>query len=299
MASHQDFESLESYYDEAKGDIDARIQEIIGQDEDVHLKRRALEHMTRGGKRLRPVLTLLVADVYDAPHDKALNHAAIVELFHDASLAADDAFDGDEVRRDRSSLWRVVDKLPLGGFADKIGVGASIIGGNGLVALAFEVAEDPDVLQAMSKSLGQLVDGFFLEGQSVFGGVVSGGYDRYIEINKAKTGGLFALSTWMPVTYIDADEEDVERARKYGETIGILYQIVDDYVDDDLPSYIRDPAGEIEKWHGEAVSYADEMPESQEAALLRTAPAWVVYKMLDQEGEVGELDLDFLPEEEE
>lgn len=295
MPTMEDFEELEAYYDGAKEDIDKRIQEIIGDEEDVHLKRRALEHMTRGGKRLRPVLTLMVADLYGAPYDKSLNHASIVELIHDASLAADDAFDGDESRRKQSSFWKVVDRLPLGGFADKVGVGASIVGGNGLVALAFQVAEDPDVLQAMSKSVSQLVDGFFLEGQSVFGGVVSGGYERYIEINKAKTGGLFALSTWLPVTYVDADDEDIETARKYGETIGILYQVTDDYVDGDLPSYVRDPAEEITKWHDEAVSYVDEMPEGEERDLLSTAPAWVVYRLLEQEDALDDLDLEFLP----
>lgn len=298
MPSQQEFDQFEGYYDDAKVKIDERIAEIVNEKEDFLLKRRALEHATRGGKRVRPVLTLLVSDVYDSPFDKAINHAAIVELIHNASIVVDDAFDGDTERRNKSTLWKVMDSLPFGDIGNKARIGGSIMAENGLVALAFELVDDPDVAKAVGHGLRHLVDGFFQEGASVFDGFIGGGYDKYIEVNKAKTGGLFALACWMPATYVDAPEEQVDAARKYGETLGILYQIADDIADGDLPSYIQNRDEELETWHEETIGYVDEMPPDDKKDLLRVAPGYMVYRMLHQEGMLGEVDVSFLPDPE-
>ena len=296
--THDDYDEFVAYYDEAKVVTDARITEILSDKEDIVLKRRALEHATRGGKRVRPVITLLMGEVYDAPLDKTLNHAAIVELVHNASLVADDVFDGDETRRGGNALWKVMGRLPFGGFGRKVATGATIMAENGLVALAFELVEDPDVARALGRGLRRLVDGFFQEGANVFDGVLTGGYEKYIEINKAKTGGLFALAAWMSATYVDAPEEQEEAARKYGETLGILYQIADDFGDGDLPSYIQNPEAELEHWYSETVAYIATMPEHPMTDLLYTAPSWMVYKMLSQEGVLDDVDLSFIPADE-
>jgi geranylgeranyl diphosphate synthase type I len=289
------FEAFEAYYDEAKGNIDQRITEILADNEEFTIKRRMLEHSTRGGKRLRPVLTMLVSDVYGSPYDKAINHAAIVELIHNASLVADDRADNDATRRGAPALWKIIEKLPLGRRGHKFITGATVMAENGLVALAFQLAAEHDVAQAVAHGMRKLVDGFFLEGANVFEGVVGGGYDKYVEINKAKTGGLFALAAWMPATYVDAPEEQVDAARKYGETLGILYQIADDIADDDLPSYIPDPAEELEKWYDKAQEQVERMPPDEKEDLLRAAPAWVVYRMFEQEEMLGEIEPSFLP----
>ncbi len=211
------------------------------------------------------------------------------------SLVADDSFDMDEERRGKSTLWKAVEKIPFGNIGSKARVGGSIMAENGLVALAFELVDDPDVAKAVGQGLRHLVDGFFMEGSSVFDGVVGGGYDKYIEINKAKTGGLFALAAWMPATHVDAPEEQVDAARKYGETLGILYQVADDIADDDLPSYIEDESEELEKWHDKALGYVDEMPPDPNKDLLRYAPGYMVQRMLEQEGVLDDVDVDFLP----
>lgn len=295
MPAQQDFEAFDAYYKESKEKIDERITEILEDREEFETKRRLLAHSTAGGKRIRPVLTMLVSDVYDSPFDKALNHAAIVEFIHNASLIADDRYDEDAMRRGSPTLHKVLERVPFGKSGHKAITGMSVMGANGLVGLAMEVAKDPDVMNAMGAAVRKLVDGFFHEGLNVFDGVVGGGYEKYIEINKAKTGGLFALAAWMPATHVDAPEEQVEAARKYGETVGILYQVADDYADDDLPSYVEDPAEEMEKWYDRAIEHVDEMPESDKQDLLKTAPAWMVDRMLTQEDVDGELDIDFIP----
>lgn len=293
--SESEYEAFDAYYDEAKERVDQRITEILDENEDMTTKRRLLQHSVKGGKRIRPVLTVLVSEVYDSPFDKALDHAAIVELIHNASLIADDRYDEDAMRRGSPTFHKVLDKLPFGKKGHKAITGMSVMGANGLVALAFELVEDPAVAQAVGKGLRALIDGFFMEGMSVVEGVFGGGYERYVEMNKAKTGGLFALAAWMPATYVDAPEEQIDAARKYGESVGILYQIADDYADDDLPSFIKDPEEELEEWYERTTGYVDQMPPDDSKDLLRVAPAWMVYKMLDQEDVLDELDLSFIP----
>jgi len=296
MATQQDFERFEEYAVEAREAVDERISEILHRQEEFASKRRLLAHSTEGGKRLRPIMSVLVSDVYDSPFDKSLNHAAIVEFIHNASLIADDRYDEDAMRRGSPTFHKILDKLPFGKKGHKAVTGMSVMGANGLVALAIEVAEDPDVMGALGKGLRGLIDGFFLEGTTVFDGVFGGGYDRYIEVNKAKTGALFALAAWMPATYVDAGDEQIHAARKYGESVGILYQIADDIADDDLPSYIQDSDEELEKWYDTAVSYVSEMPDGENADLLRIAPAWMVHKMFEQEDMLDEVDAAFLPD---
>lgn len=211
------------------------------------------------------------------------------------SLIADDRYDEDAMRRGAPTFHKVLDKLPFGKSGHKAITGMSVMGANGLVAIAFQLAKDPDVMNAMGEAMQALIDGFFEEGMSVFSGVFGGGYERYIETNKAKTGGLFALSAWMPATHVDAPEEQVEAARKYGEEVGILYQIADDIADDDLPSFIKDPEGELEKWYDEATGHIEEMPDGDNKELLYAAPAWMVRAMFKQEDIGDEIEVDFLP----
>lgn len=297
MPTQSELDRFEEYYVQSKQKTDERITEILRENEDMATKRRLLEHSTKGGKRIRPVLTLLVSDIYDSPYDRAINHAAIVEFIHNASLIADDRFDGDSERRGKPTFHRMLNKVSFGKLGDKASAGASIMGSHGLLALAQNLVKDPDVLNAVGEGTKALIDGFFAEGLPVVNGVFGGGYDKYIEINKAKTGGLFALAAWMPATHVDADEEQEDAARKYGETVGILYQIADDIADDELPSFVKDEAAELEKWYDEAVSHAESMPDSDKDDLLRAAPAWMVQAMFEQEGIAEEVDVSFLPSE--
>jgi len=296
MPTKQEFDDFDEYYVEAKERIDDRLDEIIETEEGFAGKRKILAHAAQGGKRIRPVLTMLVADVYDVPYDKALDHAAIVELIHNASLVVDDQVDGDEWRRGKPTLWRVLEKLPFGRAGERVTTGLTVMAENGLMALALELADDPDVVQAMGHGTRHLVDGFFAEGQNFTWGVLGGGYDKYIEINRMKTGGLFGMAAWMPATYATIPAEQEEAARKFGEETGILYQVADDIADDDIPSFIKDENEELEKWYDNAIAWIQNMPDHEKTSMMKTAPAWMVYRMLEQDGIVDEVDVDFIPD---
>lgn len=289
------FEQFEDYYVESKQDVDERIDLILKNRQEQAELRKLLSHATEGGKRVRPVVTLLMADVTGCPRDKALDHAAIVELIHNASLVADDRYDGDSERRGKSTVWKVVEKLPLGRKTEKFTTGMTIMAENGLMALALDIAREPGVVRAMGQGVRHLTNGFYMEARTSFSGVLGGGYEKYIEVNKMKTGGLFAMSAWMPAIIGLDDEEKQEAARKYGERMGILYQIADDYCDEELPPFIDNPDAELEKWHDECVKHLDALPDGTNKDLLRAAPAWVVYKMFEQEERLDEVNVGFLP----
>jgi geranylgeranyl pyrophosphate synthase len=297
MPTQAEFDAFEEYYAEAKQRIDDRLDEIIETEEGFAGKRRILSHAAQGGKRVRPVLTMLVADVYGVPYDKALDHAAIVELIHLASLVADDRYDGDATRRGAPALWKILEKLPFGRKGHKVTTGLTVMAENGLMALALELADDPDVVQAMGHGTRHLVDGFFAEGQNFTWGLLGGGYDKYVEINRMKTGGLFGMAAWMPATYVSVPAEQEDAARKYGEETGILYQVTDDIADGDIPSFIKDDNAELEKWYGNATAWVQNMPDHEKTSMMETAPAWMVYKMASNGSILDEVDVSFIPAE--
>lgn len=283
--SAEQFELFEDYYVEAKTDVDAHLDTILKNNQEHNELRKLLSHSVEGGKRVRPVITMLVAEATDCPRDKALDHAAIVELIHNASLVADDRYDEDEERRGKPTTWRIIEKLPFGRKTEKFTTGMSIMAQDGLLSLALDIVEHPGVTRAMGQGVKHLVNGFYLEAKTTFGGILGGGYDKYIEVNKMKTGGLFAMAAWMPAI-VGTDGEDVqEAARKYGERMGILYQIADDIVDDDLPPFVDDPNEELERWHDECLVHLGNFPDDANTELLRIAPAWVVHRMFEQEAE--------------
>jgi geranylgeranyl pyrophosphate synthase/intein/homing endonuclease len=213
------------------------------------------------------------------------------------SLVADDVYDGDATRRGAPALWKILEKLPFGRKGHKVTTGLTVMAENGLMALALELADDPDVVQAMGHGTRHLVDGFFAEGQNFTWGMLGGGYDKYIEINRMKTGGLFGMAAWMPATYVSVPPEQEDAARKYGEETGILYQVADDIADDDIPSFIKDENEELEKWYDNATAWVQDMPDHEKTSMMETVPAWMVYKMASQDSVLDEVDVSFIPDE--
>lgn len=280
-----DLDAFDVYYADAKAEVDDHIDVLLADHEDEAELRKLFHHATSGGKRVRPVLTLLMADAVGCPRDRALNHAAIVELLHNATLVADDWHDGDEMRRGMPTLWKVVEKIPWVGPDEFNPKTLLILYQNGLLSLALEIVRSDGVTRAMGEGVRACFKGFYKEGRRMAGGAWSGGYDKYIEVNKLKTGSLFALSTWMPAIIAPVDRETEEAARKYGEHIGILYQIADDIADGDLPSVVTDREAELEKWHENALTEIDALPvdDPDVDVLLRAAPAWGVNAMFEQE----------------
>ena len=180
-----------------------------------------LEHsLKEGGKRLRPVLTLLSAKFYDYNLDLLLPMATSVELMHTATLVHDDAIDDSAVRRGRptvNSLWGEDRAVLLGDYLfAKAGEFAALTGNLRVIRLFAQT------LQIISSGeLDQTFDAFDLEQSR----------DRYFKRIASKTASLFSLATESGAILSQAPEESVGALREYGYNLGIAFQIVDDTLD--------------------------------------------------------------------
>ncbi len=224
-------------------------------------------------------------ETYDVQVEGLHNYVANGVVTHN-TLVVDDYSDDDVTRRGVPTLWRVIERLPYVGPDQLNPRTFTILTENGLLATALQLARDPAVVRAMGESVNDTYRGFYKEGSTFLGKYVGGGYEDYIDVNRHKTGGLFALAAHMPAVTTGIDERTEDAIRTYGKRMGVLYQIADDTCDDDLPSFVDDPESELENWYESTTSLIDQFPVDgdHDRWLLETIPAWCVSKMLDQEG---------------
>ena len=169
-----------------------------------------------GGKRVRPVICLAVAEAVGADAEAALPAAAALELVHTFSLVHDDlpALDADEERRGQPSTWKQ--------FGEAVGV----LAGDALLGEAFRLAttyERTHVARELSEATLGMIGGQYLD--------VTGSAPDEVTLHKLKTGCLFAAS--VGVALWAAGVEDQAAWRAFGDELGLLFQIVDDILDGD------------------------------------------------------------------
>ncbi|MBI2851870.1 MAG: polyprenyl synthetase family protein [Chloroflexi bacterium] len=185
-----------------------------------HLSALLGHSLRKGGKKLRPVLTLLSGKFYDYDLDRLLPMAASIEILHSATLVHDDAIDKSSVRRGQptvNALWGEEQAVLLGDylFAEAGALTAST--GNLRVIKLFA-----ETLKTISSGeLNQALNAFNLE-QSP---------DQYYERVGKKTAALFAMATESGAVLGRAPEESVQVLIRYGYGLGIAFQIIDDVLD--------------------------------------------------------------------
>jgi geranylgeranyl diphosphate synthase type II len=183
-----------------------------------------------GGKRVRPLLAIAAAEaVSDAPTGIE-SAACALEMIHTYSLIHDDlpALDNDDLRRGRPTCHKV--------FGDAM----AILAGDALLTLAFEVlaklecVEDAQrvrmiaELATASGTVGGMIGGQVndIEGEGEFPTA------QLLErIHRAKTGALLRASVRIGAIYAGADDEQFLALSRYGEHVGLAFQIVDDILD--------------------------------------------------------------------
>ena len=180
-----------------------------------------IEHIRqRSGKMMRPMLVLLSAKLCGAVSPAALHAAVALELLHNASLVHDDVVDESGERRGQLSVNAV--------FNNKV----AVLSGDYLLATALvqvALTRNHDIIDVVS-ALGQdLADGELLQLSNV--GNTDFSESVYFEIIHKKTAVLFAACTKCGALSAGASAEDVEKARLFGEYIGLCFQIKDDIFD--------------------------------------------------------------------
>lgn len=180
-----------------------------------------LDHIRqRAGKRMRPMLILLTAKCFGEVSDVTLRSAVGLELLHTASLVHDDVVDESSERRGQRSVNALYDNK------------VAVLVGDFILSTALlnvSLTHNVDIVSYLAR-LGQtLANGEILQLTSNGGENIS--EETYYEVIKLKTAALFEACCAMGAMSAGASEEETIAARKFGQTLGIIFQIRDDIFD--------------------------------------------------------------------
>jgi geranylgeranyl diphosphate synthase, type II len=198
-----------------------------------------------GGKRVRPMLCLATAEAAGAEPEAALPAAAAVELVHNFSLVHDDlpGMDNDEVRRGRPSTWA------------EFGQGIGILAGDALLAEALRLAltyPTPNVARELVQATLGMIGGQYLD--------ITGAETDLASLHHLKTGRLFAAPVACALWVAEVPEREQAPWRAFADEVGLLFQIVDDILDEDGYLLEHGPEG--------ARALADQAADRAQAYLL-------------------------------
>lgn len=172
-----------------------------------------------GGKRVRPLLALLTAELGDIENSDVLMAAQVVELIHLATLYHDDVMDDADLRRGVPTAHT------------KFGNSIAIITGDLLLARASSLASTlgDEMVRLHASTFERLCLGQLHETTGPFEGADP--VDHYLQVLADKTGSLIAASAMVGVMTSNAPAEFGEPLREFGEKIGVAFQIIDDVLD--------------------------------------------------------------------
>ena len=176
-----------------------------------------------GGKRLRPILTLMTADCFGGDVNKALDAALAVEVFHNFSLIHDDIMDDAPLRRGQQTVH------------EKWDLNTGILSGDAMLIMAYQLFENypPETFQNLltlfSKTALEVCEGQQYDIDFETRNAVS--IAEYLKMIEYKTAVLVAAAMKMGAIIAGASEDDQNRCYEFGKNLGIAFQLQDDYLD--------------------------------------------------------------------
>jgi geranylgeranyl diphosphate synthase type II len=209
-----------TYYQEA---FVAYLNAFTVKREPVNLYEPVNYILQLGGKRLRPVLTLMAAEIFNADYKKALPAALSVEVFHNFSLVHDDIMDAAPLRRGKETVHIKWD------------TNTGILSGDAMLIMAYQLFEsyEPQTFQQLAKLFsktalevceGQQYDVDFETRQDVT-------IPEYLKMIEYKTAVLVGAAMKMGAIVAKASESDKNDIYNFGRLLGIAFQLQDDYLD--------------------------------------------------------------------
>ena len=184
-----------------------------------------------GGKRIRPVLCLAVAEAAGSPVPLAVPAAAAIELVHTFSLVHDDlpALDDDDLRRGRPSLHV------------EFGEATAVLAGDALLAQAFELVTcyEPHLAKRLVRELANATANM-IRGQHM---ELAGEVRDIDTLHELKTAGLFVFAARCGLHVAGVEEGDMRPYLAFANEFGLLFQVADDLADGDGAVNVLGPQG--------------------------------------------------------
>ncbi|CAA9267898.1 MAG: Heptaprenyl diphosphate synthase (all-trans) [uncultured Cytophagales bacterium] len=174
----------------------------------------------RKGKQLRPMFVFLSAKTCGEVNEATYRGAALIELLHTASLVHDDVVDDSNYRRgffSVNALWKNKIAVLVGDYLLSRGLLLSV------------EHNDFDLLRLVSQAVKELSEGELLQIEKARRLDIT--EDVYFEIIRQKTASLIAACCAVGASSVDTDAASIETMRKFGEKVGIAFQIKDDLFD--------------------------------------------------------------------
>lgn len=173
-----------------------------------------------GGKRLRPMLTLAAARMFNYVGDKHLKLAAIVEFIHTATLLHDDVVDESIKRRGRPTANLLWDNK------------SSVLVGDYLFSRSFQLMVEIgslSILDILSSASATIAEGEVL--QLTVSKNIKTDEATYLKVIRGKTAALFSAATQVGGEVAGASEDACKALYEYGDALGVAFQIIDDLLD--------------------------------------------------------------------
>ncbi|NHN46698.1 polyprenyl synthetase family protein [Halostella sp. JP-L12] len=195
--------------------VEDRLTAVVDGVEPAELEDEVRHVALSGGKRVRPMVTLLSCEAAGGEAEDAVDFGVGVELVHNASLVVDDIIDRSEVRRNVDSAWA------------KYGYGPAIVSSDGLLGEAFALfSPSPQAMQVVAEAMVELG-----EGEATELVAKPDSEEAYMELARRKTGALFRAAAELGAVAAGADAFTVEAFGEYAERVGVAFQIRDDVLD--------------------------------------------------------------------
>lgn len=200
-----------------------KINAALGKELDLYSESEfigPLKYSLEGGKRIRPIISILAAESVGKTDENTYSAACAVEFLHMESIIHDDIIDEETLRRQKDP------------FHIKYGYNTSILTGDFVLGLILGISSKLDnaritkdlATTAMLMSEGEMIEGRLEASEDVT-------FDDYLKVIEYKTATAFEVAARIGAIIADATEEQIEALTEYGRNVGIAYQIRDDLLD--------------------------------------------------------------------
>jgi len=214
-----DFKAISELMSEEMSSIDELIIKRLNSDIAL-VNQLGYYIVNSGGKRMRPMLLVLVARALGYKGHWHINLAAVIEFIHTATLLHDDVVDESDMRRGKETANAL------------FGNAASVLVGDYLYSRSFQMmveVENPKVMEVLSNTTNTIAEGEVMQLMNCNNPDTS--IDKYLDVIHHKTASLFEAATRLGAIIAGVDQETEDALASFGLHLGNAFQLVDDALD--------------------------------------------------------------------